>query len=201
MHLPPVHKQDALKGADMRVRGLTIPSPSCVSPNDNVQVAAREMKVHELGVLPVCAEGVLIGVITDRDIGVECMLSGNPIGCLVRDYMTRDRVEMTRTTGRDDDFRSASGPYGITRRERAVLQLVVDGKADKEIAGALGITIYTANKHVSSILSKMNAASRTEAGVRAIKEGLLVPELRDVKENDGFRCLRKGRRGTCLAIR
>ena len=36
-----------------------------------------------------------------------------------------------------------------------------------------GISIFTVNKHVGNILGKMNAASRTEAGVRAIKESLL----------------------------
>ncbi|MGE0058572.1 MAG: PAS domain S-box protein [Dehalococcoidia bacterium] len=64
-------------------------------------------------------------------------------------------------------------PYGLTYRELAVLHLVAEGSADKQIAEALGISIYTANKHVGNILGKMNAASRTEAGVRALREGLL----------------------------
>jgi DNA-binding NarL/FixJ family response regulator len=46
------------------------------------------------------------------------------------------------------------------------------GAADKEIANELGITLSTVNKHVSNILGKMNAASRTEASVRALQEGL-----------------------------
>jgi DNA-binding NarL/FixJ family response regulator len=50
---------------------------------------------------------------------------------------------------------------------------VAAGKADKEIAFDLGISPQTASKHVTNILSKMNAASRTEAGVRALREGLL----------------------------
>ncbi len=66
-----------------------------------------------------------------------------------------------------------SNPYGLTYRELAVLHLVVDGIADKQIADILGISIYTVNKHVGNVLGKMNAASRTEAGVRAVKEGLL----------------------------
>jgi PAS domain S-box-containing protein len=64
-------------------------------------------------------------------------------------------------------------PYGLTYRELAILHLVADGSADKQIAESLGISIYTVNKHVGNILGKMNAASRTEAGVRAIREGLL----------------------------
>jgi PAS domain S-box-containing protein len=69
--------------------------------------------------------------------------------------------------------RIRSIPYNLTYRELAVLHLVAEGAADKQIAESLGISIYTVNKHVGNILSKMGAASRTEAGVRAIREGLL----------------------------
>ena len=65
-------------------------------------------------------------------------------------------------------------PYGLTFRELTVLHLVADGVADKEIADLLSISIFTANKHVSNILAKMGAGSRTEAGVRAVREGLLT---------------------------
>jgi PAS domain S-box-containing protein len=70
--------------------------------------------------------------------------------------------------------RLMADPYGLTYREMAVLHLVAQGYADKQIAEALGISFYTVNKHVGNIRGKMNAASRTEAGVRAIREGLLA---------------------------
>ncbi len=64
-------------------------------------------------------------------------------------------------------------PYGLTFREFTVLHHVATGKADKEIARELGISPLTVQKHVASILAKMNASSRTEAGVRAVREALL----------------------------
>jgi PAS domain S-box-containing protein len=70
-----------------------------------------------------------------------------------------------------------SNLYGLTYREISVLNLVVEGMADKQIADTLGISIFTVNKHVGNILGKMNATSRTEAGVRAIREGLLQQGL------------------------
>lgn len=63
--------------------------------------------------------------------------------------------------------------YGLTFRETTILYLVSKGKADREIAIALGIRVRTVNKHVEHILSKMNASSRTEAGVRALREDLV----------------------------
>ena len=45
--------------------------------------------------------------------------------------------------------------------------------ADKQIAIEPGISPLAAQKHTSNILSKMGASSRTEASVRAVREGLL----------------------------
>ena len=64
-------------------------------------------------------------------------------------------------------------PYGLTFRELTVLHLVADGKSDREIGGTLVISYLTAQKHISNILTKMGASSRTEASVRAVREGLL----------------------------
>lgn len=63
--------------------------------------------------------------------------------------------------------------YGLTLREFAVLRLVVAGKSDAEVGTALGINVVTANKHVSHILHKLGVTSRTQAGVKAVREGLV----------------------------
>ncbi len=47
------------------------------------------------------------------------------------------------------------------------------GKSDKEIGAELGISPLTAQKHISNILAKMGAGSRTEAAARALREGML----------------------------
>jgi len=64
-------------------------------------------------------------------------------------------------------------PYGLTFRELTVLHLVAAGKTAKEIGSELGISPLTAQKHISNILAKMDAASRTEAVARGLREGLL----------------------------
>jgi CBS domain-containing protein len=80
----------------MKVRETMTPNPSCVRPNDMVQLAAQEMKLHNVGILPVCDDGILLGVITDRDIAVECVATGNnPIDCLVKDYMTANPITIS----------------------------------------------------------------------------------------------------------
>jgi two-component system NarL family response regulator len=61
----------------------------------------------------------------------------------------------------------------LTRREIQVLQLVADGKGNKEIAVALSISEGTVKTHVSSILAKLEAADRTHAVTIALRRGIL----------------------------
>jgi len=63
--------------------------------------------------------------------------------------------------------------YGLTERELDVLELMVDGLTNPQIAEKLVITRATAKAHVHSILQKLCAASRTQATVTAMKEGLV----------------------------
>jgi len=61
----------------------------------------------------------------------------------------------------------------LSPREQEVLELVVDGLTNKEIAQALGISNITARNHVISLLSKLNARDRTEAATIALGRGLV----------------------------
>jgi DNA-binding CsgD family transcriptional regulator len=102
-------------------------------------------------------------------------------GAVLRD-VTSDNVTLTdeqRQLAHDkSDVVAGSGiefrnPYRLTFREFAVLALVARGATDKEIAQDLGIALSTVNNHVSNLLRKMEAASRTQAGVRAVREGIV----------------------------
>jgi PAS domain S-box-containing protein len=80
------------------------------------------------------------------------------------------RAELEGTVERQLGIRN---PYEFTFREFTVLHLLARGMPDKEIARELGVVPSTVHKHVSHILGKMNVGSRTEAGVRAVQEGLV----------------------------
>jgi LuxR family maltose regulon positive regulatory protein len=54
-----------------------------------------------------------------------------------------------------------------------VLHLVADGASNQDIAAALVVTVSTVKKHVSNILSKLNATSRTQAVAEARTLNLL----------------------------
>ena len=66
---------------------------------------------------------------------------------------------------------------GLTTREREVLRLLAAGRSNREIAAVLYIAPKTASVHVSNILAKLNANSRTEAAAIAHREGLTLELL------------------------
>jgi two-component system, NarL family, response regulator LiaR len=60
----------------------------------------------------------------------------------------------------------------LTAREMDVLRLVAQGRSNREIAEKLVITELTVSTHVSNILGKLHLASRTQAALFALREGL-----------------------------
>ena len=62
----------------------------------------------------------------------------------------------------------------LTAREIEVLSLLAEGAANKEIASRLKISEHTVKFHVSAILGKLGAATRTEAVSRGYREGLIA---------------------------
>jgi DNA-binding CsgD family transcriptional regulator len=64
--------------------------------------------------------------------------------------------------------------YGMSSREMEVLACITRGMPDKQIAAAMRISRFTVALHIRHILHKMAAENRTEAGVRAEREGLLA---------------------------
>ena len=61
----------------------------------------------------------------------------------------------------------------LTQREYEVLKLIVDGKSNNEIAQTLTISSHTAKAHVCNIIQKLLVDDRTQAAVKALKEGLV----------------------------
>jgi len=59
-------------------------------------------------------------------------------------------------------------------REIEVLRLMAEGYGNKEIASRLGISDHTVKFHISSILAKLGASSRTEAVTQGIRMGLVL---------------------------
>lgn len=73
----------------------------------------------------------------------------------------------------DPEYSQIIEAYPLTERELEVLQLIVDGYSNAEIAEKLYITVGTVKTHVRNILNKLCADDRTQAAVRALRSGLI----------------------------
>ncbi|HEX2924484.1 MAG TPA: CBS domain-containing protein, partial [Chloroflexota bacterium] len=75
----------------MQIREIMTAEICCASPEDSLSKVAAEMKRHNVGVMPVCEGDRLIGMLTDRDIVIECVAGGaDPKQCKARDAMTSE---------------------------------------------------------------------------------------------------------------
>src|SRR4051812_39205548 len=67
--------------------------PVCVLPDTTVQMAAQRMRDENIGFLPVCdAAGQVLGTLTDRDIVIRLVATGNPAATPVIEVMTHEAV-------------------------------------------------------------------------------------------------------------
>jgi non-specific serine/threonine protein kinase len=65
------------------------------------------------------------------------------------------------------------GGDALTAREREIVSYLVEGRSDKEIAAALGVSRRTVSNHVSGILAKLDAPSRAAVAAIAVRDGLV----------------------------
>lgn len=110
------------------------------------------------------------GVI-DRDVSSERLQAASiavASGLCTLDERTLERLVSPAPSATS---RNASR---LTPREHEVLELLAEGLSNKVIALRLDISEHTAKFHVNSILEKLEADTRTDAVVRAARQGLLT---------------------------
>jgi DNA-binding NarL/FixJ family response regulator len=64
----------------------------------------------------------------------------------------------------------------LTEREREIVQLVAEGRTNREIANLLTVSIKTVQAHRSNIMEKLGAHDRTDLVKYAIRVGMISPE-------------------------
>ena len=98
-------------------------------------------------------------------------LRAAPLSAALDDLARRARLDHGNRGGHGREQIGASPFASLTERELEVLRLLARGRSNREIGAELFITAKTASVHVSNILGKLGAASRTEAAAIAYREG------------------------------
>jgi two-component system NarL family response regulator len=127
---------------------------------------------------------VVILTTYDTDEDVELAFKAGGQAYLLKDIAPQHLVEAIRDVIRGrkrvapaiaEKLADRVARVQLTGREFTILRLVTEGKANKEIAATLGISNATVKAHITSLLSKLNVCSRTQAIAVAIKRGLVRP--------------------------
>jgi DNA-binding NarL/FixJ family response regulator len=92
-----------------------------------------------------------------------------------RFFTERVRTVATRPAGRRRGAAATRGSGRLTARQREVLQLVTEGRSNKEIGAMLGMTTKTAETHRTQIMTKLNLHSMSELVRYAIRNRIIEP--------------------------
>jgi len=142
---------------------------------DGVAVVQRVLEINPKA-------RILIMTTYDGDEDIFQCLSQGAKGYLLKDAPRQEILAAIRAVSEDRPYTSSTvaakalqrmGKPSLTQRELDVLQLVAEGRSNKDIARRLSITEGTAKTHVKAILTKLDAISRTEAVAVAHKRGLI----------------------------
>jgi len=152
-----------------------------------IEVAARTQKMaHPPGVIILSVHGdesyimralaagaraYLLKSATDEDLipAVRAVAAGRPFfspavtGVLVEDY-----VRQLQQRGLTDSY------HLLTDREKEVLQLLAEGRSNKEVAGLLTLGLSTVETHRANLMQKLNLHNTAEIVLYAVRKGLIV---------------------------
>lgn len=90
------------------------------------------------------------------------------------EHQAADKPKTVKIEALDTEYEQVLETYPLTQRELEILELIVAGCSNGQIAEKLYITVGTVKTHVRNILNKLCADDRTQAAVRALRSGLVV---------------------------
>lgn len=90
----------------MKVKEMMHNGAEYVAPNATLQEVAKKMRDYDIGSIPVCEVGKVVGIVTDRDIAVRAIANGKDAGALAaKDVMSRDVVFCRDNENAEDAIR------------------------------------------------------------------------------------------------
>ncbi len=154
---------------------------------NGIEVAARVQKIDRpprviilsmhadesyiIRALAAGARGYLLKDATDEDLlpAIRAITAGKPFfspavtGVLMEDY-----VRQLQARGLTDSY------HLLTDREREVLQLLAEGRSNKEVATLLDLGVSTVETHRANLMQKLNLHNTAEIVLYAVRKGIIV---------------------------
>jgi DNA-binding NarL/FixJ family response regulator len=118
------------------------------------------------------ASGYLLKDATPEDLSqaINVALSGS--GNVLSPRVIQNLFEEHEASGREHGTNGRRGEYNLTQREHDILELLAEGRANREIAGRLYLSEKTVKAHLAAIFRKLGVTNRTQAAMMAVQMGV-----------------------------
>ena len=196
---PTLHSVGVVSGADELPQAIAENDPDVVlfhAEAHSAETNWKELTALAVPIVLLAEEADLLGTNAALAAGVQAVLLGDATGAELtaaahsaevglltlsddladfvrQSLLAHVREEADESEGRSDPNADAS-PEHLTLREREVLEMMMEGLSNKEIAAHLNISAHTVKFHISSILGKLGASTRTEAAAIGLRRGLIT---------------------------
>ena len=142
---------------------------------ENPEIAVVMLSMHSdesyvLRALKAGARGYLLKDSAEADLikAVHVVAGGKSFfSPAVSKVLLDDYVRKLRRSGTEDAYDL------LTAREREVLQLIAEGKSNKDIANLLNLSVYTVESHRSNLMEKLNVRGLLELILYAVRKGII----------------------------
>lgn len=90
----------------MKVKEMMHKGAEYVAPTAKLQIVAKKMRDYDVGSIPVCDGGEVIGIVTDRDIAIRALANGKDVAKLeAKDVMSKDVIFCRDNENAEDAIR------------------------------------------------------------------------------------------------
>ena len=116
----------------MNIKDIMTTEVQVLEPNDTLQTAAQKMRGHDIGLLPICDNDRLVGVVSDRDLAIRATAEGlDPKSTKVSQIKSDDVAYCFDDQSVDEAAR--------VMQERQIRRLVVLDRKDKRMVGIVAL--------------------------------------------------------------
>lgn len=154
-----------LNGIEVAARVQKLPSPPHV-----IILSMHADESYIIRALAAGARAYLLKDATDEDLlpALRAAASGKQyFSPSVTAVLVEDYVGQLRTRGLTDSF------HLLTDREREVLQLLAEGRSNKEVAALLDVGLSTVETHRANLMQKLNLHNTAEIVLYAVRKGII----------------------------
>lgn len=174
LHLPGTNGFELLEAIKAKVPEIPV---AIISADENASMIQQALNLGANGFITKTSNSKVmlsaIQLILAGDVYVPKAILGNAAQAPVPQPRSVESTEHQSDTTRQESSNQAAMTIKLTNRQQAVLKLMANGMANKEIAKELGMSPSTVKVHVAGILRAFDVANRTQAVAFAQTNGLV----------------------------